>query len=92
MNEVNCSESERSALTKLLYELFVENWNIAFLIVFVVLFFGKIYLNGVSHAEYVEKFKIKCKENSGVTFIPKGVKGWPRPECRNPSSIINIDI
>jgi len=92
MNEVNCSESERSDLTKLLYALFVENFILVFLVVFLVLFFGKIAINGVAHSEYVNRFKVKCKESGGVTFVPKGVKGWPMPECRNPSSIINIDV
>ena len=63
-----------------------------FIVTFLVLFFGKIYYNGVRHSEYVDKFKVECAANGGITHIPRGVKGWPVPECRNPSAIIDIEI
>ena len=59
---------------------------------FLILFFGKIIINGINHAEYKEKFKEKCESNGGVLFVPKGVKGWPVPECRNPDAMIDIDV
>jgi hypothetical protein len=56
------------------------------------LFFGKIAMNGVAYSEYKDKFKVKCEAAGGVMFVPSGVKGWPKAECRNPSAIIDVDV
>jgi hypothetical protein len=60
-------------------------------VLFVVLFFGKITMNGAEYKKYKTEFKIKCENKGGVMFVPSGVKGWPRPECRNPNAMIDID-
>ena len=93
--KVNCSKSEPSNLTNLLYEYFIGRWAIVFIIlffiVFVGLFFGRIYVNNIDYSEYLDKFEIKCKESKGVIYIPKGVKGWPEPQCRNSLFLIHLD-
>ncbi len=77
-------------LNDLLYGCW-RKWGII-ITIFIVLFFGKIIMNGFDHAAYKEKFNAECKRNGGVMFVPTGVKGWPVPECRNPDSMINIDV
>jgi hypothetical protein len=54
--------------------------------------FGKIIVNGLEHSKYVTEFDIKCESKGGVMFVPKGVKGWPEPECRDPDFTIDIII
>jgi len=57
-----------------------------------VLFFGKIAINGVEHKQYIAKFTVQCESKGGIVKIPKGVKGWPMPDCLNPEAIIDIEI
>jgi hypothetical protein len=66
--------------------------GIIFIVVFIVLFFGKIIINFFDYKEYQAEFKIKCAEKSGLMVIHGGRRGWARIECRNPDSIINVDI
>lgn len=47
--------------------------------------------NGKKHKEYIDAFELKCEGKGGVMKLPKGVKGWPQPECVNPESIIKIE-
>jgi len=63
---------------------------VVFISCFLILFFGAIILSGFVHSKNTEKFEIKCTERGGVMFVPKGVKGWPVPECRNPNSMIDM--
>lgn len=70
----------------------VERIFFGTLLIFLVLFFGKIALNSTEYSKYKERFKIECENKGGIMFVPKGVKGWPSPECRNPSTLINIDV
>jgi len=79
-------------LNDLLYGFWCKHWMGITLITFIVLFFGKIIMNGIDHAAYKEKFKAECERNGGVMFVPKGVKGWPVPECMNPAAMIDIDV
>jgi len=65
---------------------------IVLVLLFIILFFGKIAINGIEYSEYKDNFKIKCENNGGVMFIPKGVKGWPAPECRDPDAMVEIDM
>lgn len=49
-------------------------------------------MNGAAYGEYKDEFKNKCESAGGVMFVPSGVKEWPKPECRNPASMIDIDV
>ncbi len=69
--------------TGLLSVALAKCW-IAIPILFVVLFFGKIAINGIEYTKYKNEFKIKCENKGGLMFVPSGVKGWPKPECRSP--------
>ena len=76
----------------LLYVFWCRSWPVIIVVSFVVLFFGKIAMNGIAYGEYKDKFKNKCEAAGGVMFVPSGVKGWPKPECRSPKAMINIDV
>ena len=76
--------------TALLCGVIARYWGII-PVLFIVLFFGKIAMNGIKYKEYKTDFKIKCENKGGVMFVPSGVKGWPKPECRNPNATISID-
>lgn len=56
----------------------------------IVLFFGTILYNKTKHREYIHTFQIKCETKGGITYIPKGVKGWPEPLCMNPDVFIDM--
>ncbi|GAG91302.1 unnamed protein product [marine sediment metagenome] len=56
------------------------------------MFFGVIAKNGIDHNDHLDKFEIKCKDAGGIMFVPKGAKGWPQPECRNPNAMISINV
>ena len=45
-------------------------WVGIILMVFIVLFFGKIAINTVNYHEYLFKFAVKCKAKGGVMFVP----------------------
>lgn len=78
-------------LNNLLYGFWRKYWIDIVLITFIILFFGKIVLNAMEFSEHKYHFEIKCKNKGGVMFIPKGTKGWPVLECRNPAAMIDID-
>lgn len=70
----------------------VEHFNVVVfsIIIFLVCFFGIIVSNGIDHKELKVKFKVECEKRGGVMFVLSGVNGWPKPECRNPSSMIDM--
>jgi len=61
-------------------------------VLLLVLFFGKIVINGIEHKQYITKFTVQCESKGGIVKIPKGVKGWPMPDCLNPEAIIDIEV
>ncbi len=79
-------------MINLLYVFWRKCWVGIVSVTFLILFFGKIAMNGMAYSEYKDNFKIKCEAVGGMMFVPSGVKGWPKPECRNPNAIIDIDV
>jgi len=59
--------------------------------VFLILFFGKIAVNGYYHKKYVNEFNAACESAGGISRTVSGVKGWPMPECFKKESVIIID-
>lgn len=79
-------------LKDLLYGFWNKHWMGIVLTTFCILFFGKIALNGIEYNEYKARFEIECKNKGGVMVVQKGSRGWPPIACRNPASIIDIDM
>jgi hypothetical protein len=67
-----------------------DNWIHCLLLIFIVLFFAKVISNGIAHHEYKAAFKVKCEDSGGEMFVPRGVRGWPAAECRDPHFTIEI--
>lgn len=78
-------------MTDKIFNFIMDN-HIGFLLLFLVLFFGKITCNGYEYYKYESKFKEACEAKGGVLFIARGTKGWPTPECRNPNVNIEVEI
>lgn len=70
----------------------IHNFYWMFLLVFVILFFGRIAYNGAAYSEYKKKFTVACEKAEGVVVYYGGRRGWPMLECRNPNSIIYVDV
>lgn len=58
----------------------------------VVIILYSIYSNNVNFREYRKEFTAVCEERGGVVYMPRGVKGWPQLECRNPNYLIEINV
>ena len=69
----------------------LHNFYWIFLLVFVILFFGRIAYVGTAYCEYKVKFTVACENAEGVV-VSYGRRGWPVLECRNPNSIIYVDV
>jgi len=41
---------------------------------------------------YIAKFKTECEKSGGIMHINRFYREVPKPECRNPAMIINIEI
>jgi hypothetical protein len=60
----------------------------------ILLFAGAFYVigsNGKKWNAHIQAYTKECERRGGEIFIPKGVKGWPEPECRNPLSTVKVD-
>ena len=62
-----------------------------FLCLLLVAFIGTLFAVSLDHKKHVAEFNIKCKSKGGVMFMPSGHRGWPAPECRNPTAMISIN-
>ena len=69
----------------------IENIFYAMIILLFCCVFYVIDSNGKKWNAHIETYTKECKKRGGETFIPKGVKGWPEPECRNPLSTVSMD-
>jgi hypothetical protein len=69
-----------------------EHFWAPILLIMLFMFFGRIALNGIEHSKYIKAFKTKCEMVGGVMYIPRGVKGWAMPECRDPAYVIKIHV
>lgn len=67
------------------------NWGLV-CIVGVILFFGRIVLNIVDHEKYKERFRTACTSEGGITYKPKGLRGFHRSECSNLNAFISIKL
>jgi len=61
------------------------------ILIFIVVFFSVIAHNVVEHSKYLKDFDRACVAAGGHTYIPKGVKGHAKPECR-PQPNIEIKL
>lgn len=68
----------------------IAYWPWVALPVFLVLFFGKIALNGANYSAHKKEFTEKCENNGGVVYWPKGVRGWPELKCVKREFFIEI--
>lgn len=67
-----------------------EKFISAFLVLFLVLFFGTIINNGIESKKETKAFGIACKAKDGLPVHISTGRGWGRNECRAPSAFIDI--
>lgn len=67
-------------------------WVFLGLLLFIILFFGAIIVNGMSWKEEVAEFRSKCEAQGGQVYIPKGVKGWPEMICFDKDIFITVEL
>lgn len=65
-------------------------WAFGILLIFLIIFFGRIFYVGVEHKSYSTEFKKECTAKGGVVVKDTG-KGWTRYYCIDKDVVIQID-
>ncbi len=65
-------------------------WIWLVLLVFMVVFFGRIFYVGLDHKDYVSTFKEQCEAKGGVAIKDRS-KGWSSYHCFDKDIVITIE-